>query len=61
MVGGLVEDQEVCLGEHQFGQGYTASFAAGEGGDQLEYIVIFEQEGSQYIADASIVQCRVGI
>ena len=33
MVGGLIEDQKVCFGQHQLGEGNTTSFSAGQSGD----------------------------
>lgn len=39
MVGGLIEDQKVCFGQHQLGEGNTTSFSAGQSGDQFEYII----------------------
>ena len=59
MVGGLVQDQEIGLGEHQLRQGHPAALAAGEHFDLLEHVLSGEQEGRQDVADLRIRERRI--
>ncbi len=61
MVGGLVQDQEIGLGEHQLGQGDPASLAAAQVSDALKHVVAGEQEGGQHVADLGVVHVGVGV
>ena len=61
MVGGLVQDQEIGLGEHELGQGYTSSFAAGKRGDFLKNIISGKEERRQHVADLRLSERRVGV
>ena len=59
MIGGLVQDQEVGLGEHELGQGYASLLAAAQIADPLEDFLACEEEGSQKAADLCVVHGRV--
>ena len=61
VVGGLVQDQEVGLGEHKLCQGDPASFSAAQVFDALEHVVAGEQEGGQHVADLGVVHVGVGV
>ena len=59
MVGRLVQDQKIGIGEHQLGKGNTSSLATAELGDLLEYIVLRKEECSKNIADLGIGHGRI--
>ena len=61
MVCGLIQNQQVCLREHELGQGDTALFAAGEFPDQLKDVVACKEEGSQEISYLCVGHGRKGV
>ena len=61
MVGRLIEDQEVCLGEHQLREGNTAALTTGERGDHFENIITGKEEGGEHVSNLCLGKCRVSI
>ena len=61
MVGRLVEDQEVGIGEHQLGKGNSSALTAAQRVDRLENIVVCKQEGGQHISDFGVCQIRIRV
>ena len=61
VVGRLIEDEQICLGEHELGKGYTALFSAGELADQLEDVVAGEEEGGQKVPHLGVGHGRIGV
>ena len=47
MVRGFVQDQEISLGEHEFGQRYAAFLAAAQVADPLKDFVAGKEEGGE--------------
>ena len=61
MVGGLVQDEEIGLRQHQLRQGDPAPLAAAQIPDALEHVVPGEEEGRQHAADLGVVHVGVGV
>ena len=61
MVGRLIEDQEVGLGEHQLCERDTTALTTGEGRDQLKYIIVGKKKGGEHVSDLCLGKGRVGI
>ena len=61
VVGRLVEDQEVGIGEHQLGKGNSSALPAAQRVDRLENIVVCKQEGGQHISDFGVCQIRIRV
>ena len=61
MVGGLVKNQEIGLGEHQLRQRDASPFAAGELRDSFEHIVAGEKKSGQGASNRCIIQIRVSV
>ena len=61
MVRWLVQDEEIGIGEHQLRQGNPAPLPAAQALDLLEYIVLGEEEGGQYISHLGVVHVGIGI
>ena len=61
VVGGLVQDQKICVGEHEPGKADTPLLAAAQITDALENVVPSEEEGGEHIADLGVGELRVRI
>ena len=61
MVGRFVQHQQICFGKHDFCQRNTTFFAAAEGRNLFEHVILRKNEGSQHIADFSRCQSGVSI
>ncbi len=59
MVGGLVQNQEIGIAQHELGQGDPAPFPAAQIPDVLEHIVPGEQESGQNISYFRIIQIGI--
>ena len=61
MVGRFVQHQQVCFGKHDFCQRNATFFAAAEGRNLFEYVILRKDKGCQHIADFPCGQSGVSI
>ena len=59
MIGRLIEDQEIRIGEHQLCQRYTSPFTTTQITDQLENIISGKKKSSKHVPDLCVGKCRI--